>query len=66
MVFYNDFVNYSEEFMDNYIDGVFEDLKPNMTYTLAVKVNGRTIASKSLTTVRETKPNTSDDPTTGP
>ncbi len=66
LVLYNDFVNYSEEFEDNYIDGVFEDLKPNMTYNLAVKANGRTIATKSLTTVGRTKPNTSDDPTTGP
>ena len=50
VVLYNDFTNREEQIEDSNveIEGVFENLAPNMTYTLAVKKGTNVIAKKTI------------------
>ena len=69
IVLYNDFTNRAEQIEDNAIEGAFENLAAEMTYTLAVKQGDRIIASKIVKTserMQDYKPYfepSSDDPT---
>lgn len=54
VVLHNDFTNREEKFVDNYAEGVFENLQTNMTYTLSVKIGNKTIATKTLKTFTRT------------
>ena len=47
---YNDFTNRTFEITDNRVDGFFENLQPNMYYTLAVKVGKNVILEKTIFT----------------
>ncbi len=65
VVLYNDFTNREKKFEGYYAEGVFEDLQTNMTYTLAVKIGNKTIATKTLKTYTRTSDG-SNDPYTDP
>ena len=47
---YNDFTNRIFEISDNYSEGYFENLQPNMYYTFAVKVGNTVIMEKTIYT----------------
>lgn len=47
---HNDFVDRREEITDNSIQGYFDNLQPNMYYTLSVKADGKVILERTIYT----------------
>ncbi len=74
IVLYNDFTNREMEMDGSAMEGTFEELQVDMTYTFAIKKGLKTIKSQKVTTRREEpfeepyqEPNTGDgNGTTGP
>ena len=72
VVLYNDFTNREEKIEEQGWEGTFENLKENMTYTIAVKQGNKVLVSQKVKTETPEKyeeeyyeedPITSDDPT---
>ena len=51
IMLYNDFTNRTQKFEEQMMEGTFENLQPNMTYTIAIKHGNIVIASKVVKTV---------------